>query len=112
MREPYLRRRSSDPRRPRVMRWRPVRAAAKRSQGHVQAGILSREMVEFGVPTLLVERKATSPAALYRELSADPARSQNPCMYGTSMRENREVSCSPVGLITERAAQARPRPQS
>ena len=40
--------------------------AAKRSQGHVQAGILSREMVYFRVPTLLVERKATSPAALSR----------------------------------------------
>jgi hypothetical protein len=28
-------------------------------------------------------------------------------MHGTSLRENREVSCSPVWLITGRAAQGR-----
>ena len=32
----------------------------------------------------------------YRELSADPARSENHGMYGTSMRENRESPCPPV----------------
>ena len=47
-----------------------------------------------------------------RELLTDPARSKNLCMYGVSMRENREIPCSPAGLITQRAAQARPRPQS
>ena len=31
----------------------------------------------------------------YRELSADPARSENPGMHGTSLRENREVPRSP-----------------
>ena len=46
----------------------------------------------------------------YREPSADPARSENLCMYGVSMRENREIPCSPVGSITGRAAQGRPRP--
>ena len=46
----------------------------------------------------------------YREPPADPARSRNLCMYGVSMRENREIPRSPVGLIAERAAQARPRP--
>ena len=48
----------------------------------------------------------------YREPSADPARSKNLCMYGISMRENREVPRSPAGLITGRAAQGRPRPQA
>jgi hypothetical protein len=47
----------------------------------------------------------------YRELLVDPARSENHGMYGTSMRENREVPCSPVWMITRRAAQGRPRPQ-
>ena len=47
----------------------------------------------------------------YRELLVDPARSKNLCMHGISMRENREVPCSPVGLITGRAAQGRLRPQ-
>jgi hypothetical protein len=41
----------------------------------------------------------------FRELLAGPARSENHGMYGTSMRENREVPCSPVGLITWWAAQ-------
>jgi hypothetical protein len=46
----------------------------------------------------------------YRELLAGPARSKNQGMRGVSMRENREVPCSPVGLIAGRAVQGRPRP--
>jgi hypothetical protein len=46
----------------------------------------------------------------YRESLADPARSENLCMYGISMRENREVPRSPALLITGRAAQGRLRP--
>ena len=41
----------------------------------------------------------------YRELLADPARSETLCMYGTSMRENREVPRSPVRPVTGRAVQ-------
>jgi len=48
----------------------------------------------------------------YRELPADPARSENPCMYGVSMRENREIPRSPVCLISGRAARGRPRPDA
>jgi hypothetical protein len=48
----------------------------------------------------------------YRELWADPARSENLCMYGISMRENREIPRSPVGVIGRRAARGRPRPQA
>jgi hypothetical protein len=48
----------------------------------------------------------------YRESPSDPARSKNLCMYGISMRENREIPRSPVRLITGRAAQGRPRPQA
>jgi hypothetical protein len=46
----------------------------------------------------------------YRELLVGPARSETLCMYGTSMRENLEVPRLPVGVITGRAAQGRPRP--
>ncbi len=46
----------------------------------------------------------------YRELLGDPARSENHGMYGTSMRENREVWGPPAGSITGWAAQGRPRP--
>jgi hypothetical protein len=35
----------------------------------------------------------------------DPAGSENHGMYGSSVRENREIPWSPAGLITERAAQ-------
>jgi len=48
----------------------------------------------------------------YRELPVDPARSENPGMFGTSMHENREIPCSPVWLIAGRAAQERPRLQA
>lgn len=37
----------------------------------------------------------------------DPTRSENLCMYGTSMRENREIPSSPFWPITRRAAQGR-----
>jgi hypothetical protein len=47
-----------------------------------------------------------------RKLSVSPAWSKNQGMYGSPMRENREVPCSPVWLITGRAAQGRPRPQA
>ena len=46
----------------------------------------------------------------YRESLAGPARSETLRMYGTSMRENREVPRSPAWLITGRAAQGRLRP--
>jgi hypothetical protein len=46
----------------------------------------------------------------YREPSADPARSKNPCMRGISMRENREIPRSPAMVMEERAARGRPRP--
>jgi hypothetical protein len=44
-----------------------------------------------------------------REPPADPARSENQGMYGTSMRENRESPYPPAWLITGRAAQGTPR---
>jgi hypothetical protein len=50
---------------------------------------------EFGVPTLSEWWKATLLVALC-ESPVDPARSENHGMYGTSMRENREVPLSPV----------------
>ena len=44
-----------------------------------------------------------------RESPADPARSENQGMYGTSMHENRESPCPSAWLITGRAAQGTPR---
>ena len=44
-----------------------------------------------------------------REPPGDPARSENLCMYGISMRENREVPRLPVRVMTGWAAQGTPR---
>jgi hypothetical protein len=78
----------------------------------VQAGLLSREIKDIGVPTLLTKAEGHTVGSVMRELPSDPARSKNLCMYGISMRENREVPHSPVRSITGRAAQGRPRPQA
>ncbi len=40
-----------------------------------------------------------------RESPADPARSENLCMYGVSMRENREIPRSSVRVMAGRTAQ-------
>ena len=89
-----------------------VRTEAKRWKGYVQAGLLSREINESRVPTLLSNAEGNIAGSAMRELSADPARSKNHCMRGISMHENREVPRSPGWLIARQAAQARPRPQS
>jgi len=82
-----------------------VRTGAKRSQGYVQARLLSREIKEVGVPTPLNRSEGNTAGDVMREPSADPARSKNQGMHGVSMRENREIPRSPVRLITGRAAQ-------
>jgi hypothetical protein len=71
----------------------------------VQAGLLSREINEFGVPTPLNRLEGNIAGGVMREPPGDPARSENLCMYGIFMRENREVPRPPVRLITGRAAQ-------
>lgn len=96
--------RSSDPRWPRAMRWRPVRAQRSVGQGYVQAGLLSREIKEFGVPTALTGPEGNIVGGVEREPSADPARSKNQGMYGIFMRENREIPRPPALPITRRAA--------
>ena len=75
----------------------------------MQAGLLSREIKETGVPTLLQVAEGNIAGGDMREPPAGPARSKNLCMHGTSMYENREIPWSPVTLITRRAAQGRPR---
>ena len=44
-----------------------------------------------------------------RESPGDPARSENLCMYGIFMRENREIPRSPVRVMAGRAAWGTPR---
>ena len=74
----------------------------------MQAGLLSREMAIRGAHAVSMAEGNTG-GGVTRESPADPARSENQGMYGTSMRENREVPRLPVRLITGRAAQGTPR---
>ncbi len=71
----------------------------------MQAGLLSREIREVGVPTPLSRSEGNIAGGVMRESSVDPARSENLCMYGIFMRENREIPRSPVRLMAGRAAQ-------
>jgi len=43
----------------------------------------------------------------YRETAFGPARSETPCTYGTSLRENREI-CRLLGAVARRDASGRP----
>lgn len=71
----------------------------------MQAGLLSREIKEVGVPTPLNRSEGNIAGGVTRESPVDPARSENLCMYGIFMRENREIPRSPVRLMVGRAAQ-------
>ncbi len=87
-----LRRRASDPRRPSAMRRRPARAWRSVSHGHVQAGLLSREIILPGCPRCPQGGRQYR-WRRYREPSGGPARSEIHGMCGTFMRENREIPC-------------------
>jgi hypothetical protein len=78
----------------------------------VQAGLLSREIRESGVPTLLSNAEGNIAGGVMRESPVDPARSENLCMYGIFMRENREIPRSPAGVMAGRAAQGTLRRQA
>ena len=62
----------------------------------MQAGLLSREIKEFGVPTPLNRPEGNIAGGVMREPPGDPARSENLCMHGVLLRENREIPCSPA----------------
>ena len=65
-----------------------------------------RNQQDRGVDAVL-EAEGNIAGSAMRELPGDPARSETLCMRRTSVRENRETPCSPVGLIGWRAAQGR-----
>ncbi len=39
-----------------------------------------------------------------REIASGSARSETPCTYGTSLRENREISGTPAGMVRQDAS--------
>jgi hypothetical protein len=70
----------------------------------VQAGLWSREIPTLGCRRCWSDGRQYR-RRRYRESLVGPARSENLCMYGVFMRENREIPCSPVDLISGRAVQ-------
>src|SRR6266498_5392899 len=101
-------RRSSDPRWPQVMRWRPARAQRSVDRGTCRPAMEPRNH-HFGVPTPSHEAEGHTTGGASASRPVDPARSENLCMHGVLMRENREIPCSPVQLTAGRAAQGTPR---
>ena len=92
--ENALRRRASDPRRPRVMRRRP------RGCREVLAGVRAGWAIEprnrlSGADVVEVSGRPHRQQR-YCELLGNPARSKNLGMHGAFMRENREVPCPPA----------------
>ena len=58
-----------------------ARAVVKRVDwGYVQAGLLSRERIKVGVPTLCTEAEGSIGRGVTGEPRSDPARSENLCM--------------------------------
>jgi hypothetical protein len=87
-----LRRRASEPAAASSYASRFREGLAKRWQGHVQAGLLSREIIFPGCPHRPLGGRQHH-WQRYRELLAGPARSENQGMCRTSRRENREIPC-------------------
>ena len=63
----------------------------------VRAGrVLSRESNSLRDADAVGEGGRPHPAHRYREMCRAPARSETPCMYGNTSRENREIPCPPA----------------
>ena len=75
-------------------------------RGMRRPAIEPRNQQDRGADAVL-EAEGNIASSAMRELLVDPARSENLCMRRTSVRENRETPCSPVGLISWRAVQGR-----
>jgi RNA-directed DNA polymerase len=63
----------------------------------VRAGrVLSRERNLLRSADAVEDGGRQHPTCRYREARRDPARSETPCTYGNTSRENREIPCSPA----------------
>jgi hypothetical protein len=89
--------------------WMLVRASAKRWEGHVQAGLLSREIKEFGVPTRLTDVEGNIVGGAIASRQGIPrGRRTRACTESSCARTGRS-HVLPVPLIAGRAAQGTPR---
>ncbi len=103
-------RRSSAPRWPWAMRWRPRGRWRSVGQGYVQAGLLSREISVSGCRRCPNERKATSPTAFYARAVGGPRAVREPLHAGSL--DAREPGDPTLAQPADRgwAAQGRPWP--
>ena len=63
----------------------------------VRAGrVFSRESTFLRGADAVRRSVRPRPEHRYREMLGDPARSETPCMYGNTSRENREIPCPPA----------------
>ena len=70
--------------------------------------VLSREMTTPSrVPTLLGGCGRQDRMPRQRERHADPARSQTRSMYGSNLRENREIPCFPARSVAGRVRKSK-----
>lgn len=67
----------------------------------VRAGwVLSREILVQGADAVGGCGRQHWPER-FGEVWSDPARSETPCMYGTNLRENREILCSSLPSVSK-----------
>jgi group II intron reverse transcriptase/maturase len=66
-------------------------------QGQMQAGLVSSDIRDFGVPTRLTTSEGNIAGGVTREPVAGPAESKNQGMHRTFAPENREIPRSPIG---------------
>src|SRR3990172_8383896 len=74
-----------------------VRKGSGEALTGVRAGrVLSRESNSLRGADAVEEGGRPHPVHRHREMGRNPARSQTPCMYGNTSRENREIPCPPA----------------
>ena len=75
--------------------------AARKGGGEALTGVragrvFSRERNSLRGADAVGESGRPHPTHRQREMRRGPARSQTPCMYGNTSRENREIPCPPA----------------
>ncbi len=74
-----------------------VRKGRSEALTGVRAGrVLSRERNSLRGADAVGEGGRSHSTHRYREIRRNPARSETPCMYGNTSRENREIPCPPA----------------
>jgi len=89
--------------------WVLVRASAKHWKGHVQAGLLSREITEFGMPTRSKHVEGNIAGGVIASRQGIPRGQRTRACTESSCARTGRSHVLPVWLITGRAAQGTPR---